>query len=89
MPQGQFTVLSLSGAILHEIDDETAGQPKAFLSASLANPAGGVVGGTVAGILQANGVVTVRMPRTVFCLLQQLCCWAPLDNSSLEFGDDS
>ncbi|CAD7698669.1 unnamed protein product [Ostreobium quekettii] len=64
--RGQFTVLSISGAILEEVNEEATGEPKTFLSASLANPTGGVVGGTVAGVLKANGVVTLV-----------ICTWDP------------
>ncbi|GMH35109.1 hypothetical protein BSKO_02977 [Bryopsis sp. KO-2023] len=56
---GQFTVLSISGAVLHEHGDPASGEPKVFLSASLANPTGGVVGGTVAGPMEANGSAMV------------------------------
>lgn len=57
--QGQFTVLSISGAVLHEHGDLSTGEPKVFLSASLANPTGGVVGGTVAGPMEAHGSAMV------------------------------
>lgn len=57
--QGQFTVLSISGAVLHEHGDPSNGDPKVFLSASLANPTGGVVGGTVAGPMEAHGSAMV------------------------------
>lgn len=70
---GQFTVLSISGAILHEISDGAMGEPKTFLSASLANPTGGVVGGTVAGVLEANGIVTLV-----------ICHWDPLKTSATQ-----
>lgn len=39
-----------------------------FISASLANPTGGVVGGTVAGALEANSVVTVSRLAAVDAL---------------------
>lgn len=64
---GHFTILSISGALLQPPSQEAAHLPRkqqrepthAFLSASLANPSGGVVGGTVAGPLQAAGEVTL------------------------------
>lgn len=57
--KGQFTVLSVAGAVLHESGPNKT-EPATFLSASLANPSGGVVGGLVAGSLIASQRVTVR-----------------------------
>jgi hypothetical protein len=44
-----------------------------FISASLANPTGGVVGGTVAGALEANSVVTVSRLAMVVDAIRVVC----------------
>lgn len=64
--EGQLTILSLSGAVLQNPHGEGEAVPRArrrepqmFVSASLAQPHGGVVGGNVAGPLVACGPVMV------------------------------
>ena len=83
--RGHFTILSISGALLQPTAGEVEGLSKRaareptniFLSASLANPTGGVVGGTVAGPLEAAGLVTLVIGH-----------WDP-DKVPKDLGEDS
>jgi hypothetical protein len=83
--RGHFTILSISGALLQPTANEVEGLSKraareptnVFLSASLANPSGGVVGGTVAGPLEAVGLVTLVIGH-----------WDP-DKVPKDLGDES
>eukprot|EP00798_Chlamydomonas_sp_ICE-L_P002774 gene2774-12651_t len=76
---GVFTVLSISGAVLQGMGPDGKGrgkrEPMIFLTASLANPTGGVMGGQVAGALEAAGPVTLVVGH-----------WEPDRESNIEVG---